>query len=602
MPEGLLEFLEKVLIVAQIIIGLGLLIFIHEAGHFLMAKRHKVKVEAFSLGMGPILWKRTWGETEYRISAIPLGGYVKMAGENIGDPKTGAPDELTSKSAWARFQIFAAGAIMNLVIAFPIAIVACFAGRSEGSPVIGSPSIADTIAGLQPGDRILEADGRKVQSTDEYRKIMVRLPQGRSVTVVVDRGGAEVTCQVQVMESKKHFTLPPPTTFAKIKPRSAAYEAGLRKYAEILEINDEPPRFDPKELRDQISSGASPGPLELRIRNPGEGERRIVLKDLPRQTEEWIPASFRILEPVIDQPVPGSPAAEAGLRSGDVIVRIANKNIASFQDLFDVVGSLGGQKVSIEFKRAGAPQTATALIRYKSQGKGFLGVVPGRSPLIVHVDEGSPFHQAGLQAGDVLLSIEGLPGPATVDIASGRLGPVKVTVRRGEETRDCVVKGAKRERLNFELAGFQTDKGSLAIMFNRIQRTWGFSDGIAAGLREPIDVIDITFRVLAKLFVREEDPGGLAGPVGIFKASFGHAETGIGNFLWLLVLITVNLGIFNLLPVPVLDGGHILLLVIEKVKGSPPSPRFVERFQLVGLVLLLSLLVFVTVNDVRSAL
>jgi regulator of sigma E protease len=111
--------------------------------------------------------------------------------------------------------------------------------------------------------------------------------------------------------------------------------------------------------------------------------------------------------------------------------------------------------------------------------------------------------------------------------------------------------------------------------------------------------MEITVGILKKLFVGQEDAGGMAGPAGIFKASFIHAEAGLGNFLWLLVLITVNLGIFNLLPVPVLDGGHILLLAIEKIKGSPPSPRFVERFQLVGLVLLLSLLIFVTVNDFR---
>jgi regulator of sigma E protease len=255
MPEGLSNVLETILIVIQIVIGLGFLIFIHEAGHFLVAKWKGVRVDAFSLGMGPVMWKRLWRGTEYRISAIPLGGYVKMAGENIGDPKTGAPDELTSKSAFARLQIFAAGALMNLFIAFPLAILACLAGRSEGAPVIGTPSYADTVAGLQPGDKLIESGGKKIESSDEYRKLMVRSPQGKSIDVVIDRGGERKTVPVKVMESTRHFTLPPPTTIAKIKRGSPAYEKGLRSFVEILKINDEEPRFYVTEFRDQLDAG-----------------------------------------------------------------------------------------------------------------------------------------------------------------------------------------------------------------------------------------------------------------------------------------------------------------------------------------------------------
>src|SRR5262245_19031536 len=123
--------LINILAGAAVILGLGLLVFIHELGHFLMAKRNGVKVEAFSLGMGPILWKRVWNGTEYRISAVPLGGYVKMAGEYVGEPRSGAPDELQSKGAWPRLQIYAAGAIMNMVIAFPLAILANVLGRTQ---------------------------------------------------------------------------------------------------------------------------------------------------------------------------------------------------------------------------------------------------------------------------------------------------------------------------------------------------------------------------------------------------------------------------------------------------------------------------------------
>ncbi len=599
MPEVILDVLEKIYIWAQIIIGLGFLIFIHEAGHFLVAKWKGVRVDAFSLGMGPILWKRLWRGTEYRVSAIPLGGYVKMAGENIGDPKTGAPDELTSKPAFARLQIFAAGALMNLVIAFPLAILACLAGRSEGSTVIGKPSYADTVAGLKPGDKLLLADGKKVESAEDYRKTLVRLPQGRSVEVVVERDGKEITTKVDVMDSKKHITFPPPTTLPKIKRGSPAYEAGLRDHAEILEINGEEPLFSVGELNGQLARAGAEGTLDLAIRNPGEEKRRVSLKGLPVLKDVWIEKDFRLIEPVIASPETGSPAGLAGLQAGDVIQKIDDQAIASFKDILDAVEARAGKEVAIEFKRGGSTKSATTLILYKYQDKGYLGVGPGRTPKIVEVAEGTPFHKAGLRSGDVLVTISGLKDPATDDLAKGRFGPVDVQVRRGEETISITVQGSERKRLKFDDAGFFTEKGALLLAFNRIERRWGFRDAIVAGLYEPLDVIDITFRILRKLFVREEDPSGLAGPVGIFKASFAYAETGLGNFLWILVLITVNLGIFNLLPVPVLDGGHILLLGIEKVRGAPPSPGFVERFQLVGLILLLSLLIFVTVNDLR---
>lgn len=599
MPEVLLEKLGFVLIVLQIVVGLGLLIFIHEAGHFLVAKWKGVRVDAFSLGMGPILWKRTWKGTEYRISSIPLGGYVKMAGENIGDPKTGAPDELTSKSAFARLQIFAAGALMNLFIAFPLAILACLAGRTEGAPVIGAPSYADTIAGLKPGDRLIEASGKKIESSEEYMKLMVPRPRGTMVDVVVEREGKRLPFQVEVMDSKKHGTRPPPTTVPKIAKDSRAYKAGLRDGVDILEINGEQARFHPKELGEQLTKAAAAGPVTVRVRNPGEEPRDIVMRDLPLHAEVWIEADFKLIEPVVAQPEPGTPAAEAGLQAGDVIRKIENSPIANFNDILESVKQLAGRKVTIEYKRVDAIKNGTALIRYRSQDTGYLGIDPGRTTRVVTVTEDSPFYKAGLRSNDELVLIDGQPNPATLNIAKGRSGPVTVQVKRDNKPMTFTVPGEPRSRIKFEETGFYVEQGNLVMAYNRIERRWGFRDAVVSGLHEPIEVIDMTFRILGKLFVREEDPSGLAGPVGIFKASFLHAQAGLGNFLWLLVLITVNLGIFNLLPVPVLDGGHILLLGIEKVRGAPPSPQFVERFQLVGLILLLSLLIFVTVNDLR---
>jgi regulator of sigma E protease len=217
----MIEYLQGILYAVELIVGLGLLIFIHELGHFIMAKRNGVRVEAFSLGMGPILWKRTWNGTEYRISVVPLGGYVKMAGENITDPRTGAPDELTSKSAWQRLQIFAAGAIMNLVIAFPIAIVAFLLGRSVHVNQVAVPGHPETIAGMRPGDTVVEVDGVRIESADQYRREMIRRPEGTMVPVKVQRDEGTVELSIKQSGSERHSgTRAPDTTLYEVRPDS----------------------------------------------------------------------------------------------------------------------------------------------------------------------------------------------------------------------------------------------------------------------------------------------------------------------------------------------------------------------------------------------
>ena len=126
---------------------LGVLVFIHEAGHFLMARFHGVKVLTFSLGFGPKLLKWTRGNTEYCISGVPLGGYVKLAGESVEDDRTGAPDEFMSQSKWVRFQVYVMGPIMNIALAFLLTIVVLYHGADvplyqPSTPVIGAATMA----------------------------------------------------------------------------------------------------------------------------------------------------------------------------------------------------------------------------------------------------------------------------------------------------------------------------------------------------------------------------------------------------------------------------------------------------------------------------
>jgi len=174
---------------------LGVLIFVHELGHFLMARRIGVRVLTFSLGFGPKLLAVRRGDTEYCISAIPLGGYVKMAGENPDDARTGASDEFLSKSKWQRFQVLVMGPVMNLLLAVVVMAVVLYQGAPsplffEQPVVIGSITSQSPMkaAGIQPGDRIVSVDGDPVPTWEDFLNVMVAKSKQRAL-LRVERDG-----------------------------------------------------------------------------------------------------------------------------------------------------------------------------------------------------------------------------------------------------------------------------------------------------------------------------------------------------------------------------------------------------------------------------
>src|SRR6187455_1113189 len=157
--------IERVTTILAFLFVLGVLVFVHELGHFLMARRIGVRVLTFSLGFGPKLLSFRRGDTEYCVSAIPLGGYVKMAGENPEEVRTGASDEFLSKTKWQRFQVLIMGPVMNLVLA----VVVMAAVLYQGAPApafMEQPTVVGTVLdqsvlkapGLQPGDHIVSVD------------------------------------------------------------------------------------------------------------------------------------------------------------------------------------------------------------------------------------------------------------------------------------------------------------------------------------------------------------------------------------------------------------------------------------------------------------
>ena len=415
---------------------IGVLVFVHEMGHYLMARRIGIRVLTFSLGFGPKLLTVRRGDTDYCISAIPLGGYVKMAGENPDDVRSGADDEFLSKTKWERFQVLIMGPTMNIILAFVVMAVVLYQGAAvpayeEQPPIVGYVMEASPAeqSGIRVGDLILRIGGRPVQTWEElFVTVMPRAE--RELEVVLRRGLQEVTIQV-------------------------------------------------------------------------------------------------------------TPEAQTQFQVGD------------------------------------------------------LGVVPIMQPQILNVLTGDPADLAGIRPRDVITAVNGEPitrdNPFVETINANADVALMLTVVRGGQTLKIEVTPALRGNVGLigvELSPFEVrtiEPGPLQAIQMSFEKNYAWSG--------------LIFQTLGGLLTSETSPKQLVGPLGIAQLSGGAAQIGMVALFTLMAMISLNLGILNLLPIPVLDGGHIFIMALEGLSRRDFSVRIKEKIQLAGFVVLLMLMVTVIYND-----
>lgn len=419
---------------AGFIVVLGVLIFVHEAGHFFVAKLFRVRVLVFSFGFGKRLFGFRKGDTDYRVSLIPLGGYVRMAGDSPEENVAGNPDEFLSKPKWQRFLILVAGPFMNIVIAISFIALTAMVGFEEPitKPVIaqvtqGKPAAK---AGLQPGDRILSVKGERVQDYFDVR-LVISMNAGTPIELVYDRGGV------------------------------------VRKT--VITPEKEQGEFGPIG-RAGIGFGA---------------------------------------EPIVGRVLPNTPAAAAGLQPGDRIVSANGKPTPALEDFVDVSDELKTKALLVE-----------------------------------------------------------------------------------------VARGAQRLRLT--IAPIADEK--LAISRGILRQTKTIKLGLVPALRYSVaenwKMLRLAMSALARLFRPEGSVKELSGPINIARISGMAMKSGWMDVMKLMALISLQLGVMNLLPIPVLDGGHIMILLIEGAARRDLSLRVKERIQQVGFAALATLMLVVLYNDV----
>ncbi len=659
------------LYVLEIACGIGFLILIHEFGHFILAKAHKVKVEVFSLGMGPVLcsFRRGFGfqrgssvkeyeeilkaeaegvqrkdlpgETEYRLSwLLPLGGYVKMAGEPF-DSLTGDPKELGSKSIWVRLQIFAAGALMNLIFVFPICVAMYLVGKVEALPVVGEiePGSSEWVSGLQKGDILLSVDGKAVRSIQEYREVAILSDPGTKLSVRVLRppagalarwdqwltlapegqarglsdlaakgplfvrhagtglaprceGAKEATLEVVTAGSEGYgaspFTFPIVGT---VEKGSAADKVGLVSGDQVLQFGGTPLRgFG--HLKALVLENADKQ-IDLLVRS-ADGKERTV-RPMPIGRTVRVLAVEEVMAAVAGSVKGGSPGAAAGILGGDTIVAVNGEETPTWDRLVKTVQPLAGQQVKVKVRRGDAPMEFDVTVGTDAEtGKGMLGVTVRYGDTFADVPAQSIWETAGFKPGDVLKQVGGK------DVKNGflDLSNAGTLSKEGESIEVVVSRGGTATTLKVTPAVKKEGTLGVSPKVITIEKRYPFGEAVGTGLGDGTRFMQMTLLMFKKLFLGHESTKGLAGPIGIVKSSYQVAQEGLGNFLWFLGLITVSLGVFNLLPIPLLDGGHITLMLVGAIRGKPLSEKALNRALWAGLILIGTLIIFVTYNDI----
>lgn len=483
------------IIVAAIV--LGIIIVLHELGHFLVAKFFKIKVETFSVGFGPRLIGFRKGDTDYRISAFPLGGYVKMAGETPMDEVKGLDYEFLSKPKWQRFLVASAGPAMNILLAVALITGLYIYGTDVPEFLIGRAVVnvvdkgspADR-AGIQPGDEIVSFDGKTNPDWQDVQNTVLINP-GRALPITVERTGK--TLQLNVTPDRKG--------------REEAGDVGM----------------------------------------------------------------YPVIRTIVQDVQPNSPASRAGVKPGDEIIRVNGMDLrTSGRTLQQTIQQMSEKTFPITVLRSGDANSS-------------------RAPLSASAEEPKQGFFSSLWNGTKRLFGR---NSASADVvapsstASNRIAgePKEVELQVTPETRD-----------GRRMIGIGIQFPSVHVKLNPVQ---AFEKSIQSNKENAA----LIFQIIGRLVRREASLKQLDGPVGIVAYSGQAYQAGFATLFTFMALISLNLGILNILPIPILDGGVILLLVIESLMGRDLSLRMKERIVQASFVFLLMLTVIVIYNDVVKLL
>lgn len=545
--------------IAPFFILLGILIFVHELGHFLVAKFFGVRVETFSLGFGKKILSFKRGDTTYCISLIPLGGYVKMFGDDPSAEVTGEERKYAflHKPVLQRIAIVLAGPLMNLFFAIFVFTLIAGIGDELPGPIVGDvPEISKAYeSGFRSGDRILAINGEDTPTWVHVRK-KIEASGGKALEFKVERAGEPQPLQLQA-------------------------SAGMGENENIFSSNRQVGQID----------GLSQ-------------EARSTL--------------FGIKDP-------NSPAAKADLQSLQMIVAINGQKISYWREIQPTLVKLltGNKEEQIELQvreiASGDKPESLKTVKLsvpagwneKTDLADFIGIEPAEL-YIYQIKKGSPADKVGIQTKDRVVTINGEdvtswngvlakvksfdPNSEGLEFTVSRAGELKNFKIRPEMTKLMTMKGQEEKRFTIGIVSGFFPAGAEPVLY----RVSGPVNMLKTGFRETVTWTEFVIMSMVRLIQGDVSPKNIGGVITIGRVASHSFEAGLSTFLKTMAIISINLFLLNLLPIPILDGGHLVFYTIEGLRGAPLSMRKMELAQQVGLMLLMLLMVFAFFNDISN--
>jgi regulator of sigma E protease len=648
--------------VAVVLLGFGAVVLVHEFGHFIVAKLSGIKVEAFSIFMPPTFLgiRRTSSgfkvrvlpglskseeaaeppeETEYRIGLIPLGGYVKLLGQEDTGPvkQVDDPRSFARKPVSTRIAVISAGVTFNVISAALIFMVVFLVGIRLAPPIIGgiAPGSPAAKAGLKPGDEIIEIDG--MHKDLDFSSILIASALsdvGEVVPVTVrHEDGAIEKKQLVAKESSgtslREFGILQPLSLeiaAVAQPDVLRERTGLRPGDRIVAVDGTKVEHA-WELEAVVRKILTPRIKMTAERQTAEGVEKVQT-DLPL---DWAAAKNGEIETNEDlnhvysmvprlhvagvdgqqTPAEQDKAEQAQhLMPGDVILVAADVQNPTYKELRDITVNYEGKPLPLTVLRADAngveQTTAITVTPKREQGTnrvviGFMPALDARNPIVASTIS-VPGGPAALEIprGARILSVNDKPVSSFYDIVSQvrQWGnqPVTLRYRLDGQTEGGVTLQPGQQSVTVE--------GTLAeaVPFKPLEKLYvakGPFDALGMGYRRTVMFIAQTYVTLKQLLSGLISPKYLMGPVGIITFSYQIVkEQPLVNYAYFLGLISATIAVLNFLPIPPFDGGLVVLMIIEKIRGAALSERAQGVVAYAGWAMILALLVYVTFNDI----